>query len=302
MTNADKYERITASVLKLIDERGELPWRKPWNGPDAKPKNILTHRPYSGWNVFWLGMQCRSTPWWGTSHQFHQLGGRIRNEEWKHNTWGIFAKQSRWNRENKDTGEKEQVSAWIYRSFPLWNLDQAEGVPPEKIPSPPAGVEHDPIETAEQLLERYCAPPGPAFFHEERDDAFYMPSRDEIHMPERRFFEEPRAYYSVAFHEATHSTGHDKRLKRDFAGYGTDRYALEELIAEFGASFLCAETHIETTLDNSAAYIAHWRQRLTENKDWLVKAASKAQAAAQFVLNGNHVNEEESCPASEQSV
>src|SRR5690606_5012741 len=114
---------------------------------------------------------------------------------------------------------------------------------------------------------------------------------DVVVMPKLEQFDNPQEFYSTLFHELVHSTGAKHRLNRDMTGrYGSKPYAFEELIAELGASFLCGWSGIlYFTLKNSAAYIRGWSKRLVENmtKDpkFFVQAASKAQQAADYILN-----------------
>jgi hypothetical protein len=107
-------------------------------------------------------------------------------------------------------------------------------------------------------------------------------------MPQKETFDKPESYYSVLFHELTHATGHEDRLGRlqkDVSRFGDTSYAKEELVAEMGASFLCATSGIiERTLDNSAAYIASWLKALKNDKKLVVNAAGKAHAACDYIL------------------
>lgn len=113
-------------------------------------------------------------------------------------------------------------------------------------------------------------------------------------MPSPDQFRSAEHYYSVLFHELTHSTGHESRLNRKgvsrsegkLATFGSDPYAKEELVAEMGAAFLCAQAGIvERTVDNSAAYIASWLERLKNEPKLVVRAAGAAQKAADFILS-----------------
>jgi antirestriction protein ArdC len=119
--------------------------------------------------------------------------------------------------------------------------------------------------------------------------AFYSPCEDIVSMPARERFDAMENYYSALFHELIHSTGHESRLNRstltEKAGYGSDPYCKEELIAEMGAAFLCAQAEIvERTLANSAAYMNGWVGRLRMDKTLIVHAAAQAQKAADFIL------------------
>src|ERR1039457_2340718 len=120
--------------------------------------------------------------------------------------------------------------------------------------------------------------------------AYYSPHEDCVGLPARERFERTEDYYSTVFHELIHSTGHEKRLKRftEAAGYGSNPYCKEELIAEMGAAFLCGLAEIgERTIDNSAAYLKGWLEQLRHDKTLIVQAAAQAQKAADFILGND---------------
>ena len=123
--------------------------------------------------------------------------------------------------------------------------------------------------------------------------AFYAPGTDTVSMPEMEIMESPEAYYSTLFHELSHSTGATCRLNRktlvENKGMHASRqaYAEEELVAELSAAFLNAHAGIlEGEMENSAAYIAGWLKALrgTDAKTWVIRAASLAQKAANYIL------------------
>jgi antirestriction protein ArdC len=118
---------------------------------------------------------------------------------------------------------------------------------------------------------------------------YYRPATDSINMPARGLFTKAEHYYSVLFHELTHSTGHQSRLDRptlrDMLAFGDTNYSKEELVAEMGAAYLCGVAGIvNETVDNSSAYIQGWLNRLRNDKRLLIQAAAKAQQAADFIL------------------
>jgi antirestriction protein ArdC len=115
-----------------------------------------------------------------------------------------------------------------------------------------------------------------------------------VNMPEQRLFPKLEHYYSVLFHELTHSTGHRSRLNRDtlndLLAFGDTNYSKEELVAEMGAAYLCRVAGIANeTLDNSAAYIQGWLGKLRTDKRLLIHAAAQAQKAADWILNHSAV-------------
>ena len=119
--------------------------------------------------------------------------------------------------------------------------------------------------------------------------AYYAPRQDMVGMPERKRFTTEDGYHATLFHELVHSTGHEKRLKRQSIternGFGSDPYCKEELIAELGSAFLCGQAGIvERTIDGSAAYLEGWLKQLKSDKTLIVYAAAQAQKAADFIL------------------
>lgn len=125
--------------------------------------------------------------------------------------------------------------------------------------------------------------------HVEGDQACYRPADDSVTLPLRTQFAETAEYYSTAFHELTHSTGHSKRLNRleQSAFFGSEAYSKEELIAEIGASALMNAAGLETpgSLRNSAAYIQNWLRILKNDKRFIVSASGRAEKAVQMILN-----------------
>ena len=120
--------------------------------------------------------------------------------------------------------------------------------------------------------------------------AYYSPRQDMVGMPEPKRFKTEDGYHATLFHELVHSTGHEKRLKRQSIternGFGSDPYCKEELVAELGSAFLCGQAGIvERTIDGSAAYVENWLQQLKSDKTLIVYAAAQAQKAADFILN-----------------
>jgi antirestriction protein ArdC len=105
-------------------------------------------------------------------------------------------------------------------------------------------------------------------------------------MPDLQTFRDAESYYAVLAHETTHATRHESRLDRDLGRkrFGDAGYAMEELCAEIGAAFLCADLGITPeTRDDHAAYIQSWLKVLKDDKRAIFTAASHAQKAADFL-------------------
>ena len=118
------------------------------------------------------------------------------------------------------------------------------------------------------------------------DRACYIPSLDLIQLPKVESFETTPAYYSTRMHESGHCTGHKSRLDRDLKGkFGDSKYAMEELIAELTACFMCLELGIdsEPRVDH-AKYLNSWIKLLEDDKRAFNMAVGKAQQATNYML------------------
>jgi len=144
------------------------------------------------------------------------------------------------------------------------------------------------IPIAEKIIKNYPKP-APKIKRKEQDRAFYNPADDSVTMPLMKQFESSPEYYGTLFHELIHSTGHPKRLKRDFSGkFGSKNYAFEELIAEIGASYLSALSGIlHHNIKNTAAYLRSWKKTLVkhleDDNQFIMKAAAKSRQATDYI-------------------
>ncbi len=159
----------------------------------------------------------------------------------------------------------------MLRYYLVWNVEQCEGL---DLPA----LEHqqvDVIARAEAIVA--AMPHSPKINFDGGDKAYYRPDNDSIHLPGRNSFDSAGEYYSTLFHELSHSTGHESRLNRqtltEVVPFGSETYSKEELVAEFGAAFLCAHSGIENTVNNSAAYIGGWLKKLRSDPKLAVLAA-----------------------------
>lgn len=165
---------------------------------------------------------------------------------------------------------------------------------PASTPDEDDGIKHDPIKACEDIIAAYNGGPEISYGG---NKACYYPSLDKIAMPKMEQFEKAEQFYQTLFHEMSHSTGAKSRLDRegitDKTMFGDHKYSNEELVAELGATILCATVGIEkVVIENSAAYIKHWMGRLKNEKLLLFEAAQKAQRACDFI-QGRSFNETE---------
>lgn len=181
-------------------------------------------------------------------------------------------------------GSPVYVTVPILRSYRVFNSEQTD----LNLELPDVGEkrEHNKIEAAQEIIDE-C--PNPPQINHRGDRACYIPALDVINLPEPEQFDTDEHYYATAFHELVHATGHESRTKRvdNWTSFGSDPYAKEELVAEIGAAILAghAEIDIPDVQTNTVAYIQSWIKRFKEDKSLLVKAGSKAQQAADYVLD-----------------
>ncbi len=273
----DIYEAVNKTIIDLL-EAGTVPWHKPWSGGDP-PANLISKKPYRGMNVLILGCKPYASRYWLTYKQCAAIGGQVRTGE--KSTMIVFWKFLQVT--DKDSGDEKTIP--MLRYYNVFNTEQCDAIDPKKIPACDV-TEHDndPIEGCEALSQHYLDN-GPTLTHD-APRAYYTPSRDAINMPQLASFDGAEEYYGTLFHEMVHSTGHDSRLKRikDVAAFGGNAYSKEELVAEYGAAYLCTMQGIENkTIDNSAAYIQSWLNALQDDKTLLVSACGQAQKAVDLI-------------------
>jgi antirestriction protein ArdC len=283
--NHDVYQVITDRIIGLL-ETGVVPWQKPWQGGEQMPRNLISGHEYRGVNVFLLHAMSYTSPYWLTFNQARELGGHVKKGERACPV--VFWKRLQVEAPGEPDGKK--IIPFL-RYYSVFNVAQCEDIPADKIPVLNGSKrEHCPIQAAESIVA--TMPKKPEIKHG-GGRACYTPNLDCVIMPLPETFRSGQDYYSVLFHELTHSTGHASRLNRNGVGssdgewsaFGSTPYAREELVAEMGAAFLSGHAGIvERTLDNSAAYLQSWLARLKDDNRLIVQAAAAAQKAADFIL------------------
>ena len=274
---SDLPQQITERIIEAM-ETARSTGKRLWDGQPSLPLNLSTGKPYSGINtlILWAaGLKHGYTsPYWITYPQACTMGGQVRRGE--QGELCVFHKP--WEAEQvTDAGETEVKKGAVLRSFRVFNLDQIDGITAPAVAERSSFVA---IEEAERIL---AASPAPIRLG--GTQAFYHPASDTIHLPERGCFTSPEAFYNVALHEMTHSTGHPSRLNRTFGErFGDESYAFEELIAELGSAFLNADVGIiNTTLKDHADYLASWLKILKQDKKAILTAAAQAAKAQAFI-------------------
>lgn len=293
-TRRDLYQEVTDKIIASL-ERGTAPWVKPWQDRrDAcatMPYNYHSKRSYHGINtvLLWAAAYEKSytSPAWLTFKQALDMGGHVRKGE-KGQTvifWKFLDRTER----DEQTGEEKARRVPMAKAYTVFNLEQCEGI------EPPAPVQEIPEEDRHATAEAFILGTGAEIIHG-GNRACYIPSFDRIHMPHRAQFLAGIGlghYYATALHEITHWTGHKSRCARDLnSRFGTESYAAEELIAELGAAFLCAQLGIEGELQHPQ-YIESWLRVLKQDNRAIFTAARLANQAADYLSGLSNVEEVE---------
>ena len=291
------YQLVTDRIIAEL-EKGVIPWERPWTGVREGAYSRATGKPYSLLNQMLLGKPGEYL----TYKQAQEAGGQVRKGEKGSIVvfWKIDAKAEK----DKDTGEQKIRQFPILKYYYVFHVDQCDGIEPKY--KEPVFTPLDPVEEAERMLTDYSTRCGVPIIHEKGNRAFYRPSEDAIHLPLMEQFSEQAEYYSVAFHESVHSTGHKSRLNRldDNSRFGNEVYSKEELVAEMGAACILHELGIETdsSFRNSAAYIQSWLHALKDDPKMVVHAAGKAEKAVKLILNVEQAEQDDEGHAAEQAA
>jgi antirestriction protein ArdC len=280
------YDMVTDRVIEMIEKDKCLPWCKPWTGTRTAAFNRISKKPYSLLNQILLGNPDGSTSnEWATFKQWSDLGGKIRKGA--KSRFVVFWKINEKMEKNED-GEEVKKTYAILKYYNVFHISQVEGVEPL-----PDGLNKDieEIPTADELFNLYISREGIAFEQTASDKAYYSPSRDLIHLPLKEQFQDMHEYWSTAYHEVVHSSGHPLRLRRlesgAVAAFGSESYSKEELTAELGSAMILNQLGIETpkTFSNSAAYLQNWMNAIREDTHLIVSASSRAEKAVAYILN-----------------
>jgi antirestriction protein ArdC len=285
----DIYQKITDQIVSAL-EKGVRPWHQPWNAEHSAGRITRplrgTGQPYKGINVLVLWSAALekgyAAPIWMTYKQAVELKANVRKGE--RGRLVVYANKILRTEAGSTPGEETERAISFLKGYVVFNVEQIDGLPEHYYAKPAPRVETiRPIERAETFLKQT----GANVVHG-GSRACYVPSTDNIHLPCIDFFEDAESYYATRAHETIHWTRHKSRLDRDFGRkrQGDAGYAMEEMVAELGAAFLCADLDLTPVLrDEHASYIASWIEVLKNDKRAIFTAASHAQRAADF-LNG----------------
>lgn len=274
MTKYDIHADITNKIIEALEANiNHGDWKMPWARVQgaALPRNGVTGATYRGINVLLLGMSGYASNEFASFRQWQSKGYSVLKGET--GTKIVFFKS--YKIEDKDTGEEKNIP--VPRSYTVFAREQTNA-PQLEAPELPNEAEH--IAQVEQYISNTQA----AIYWNDRR-AFYRPSTDSIHMPAREAFHTTEGLYGTLLHELIHWTGADNRCKREFGVTMRDtKYAKEELVAELGATFLCASLGVENSIrEDHIQYIKSWLDVLKGDKKFIFKAAAAAQKAVDFL-------------------
>ena len=284
--NADIYQRITDRIVEAL-ENGVRPWQKPWSAEHAAGRitRPLRHNgiPYQGINVVLLWMtaaeQGFTSPLWVTFQQALEMGAHVRKGE--KGTPVVYANTIK-KTETNEKGEDEEHKIPFLKQYTVFNAEQVEGLPAHFYVQPVQPL--DPVSRIDHA-DRFFAATGANIRHGGSRAAYFI-GDDHIDMPPFPFFRDAESYAATLAHELTHWTRHPTRLDRDLGRkkWGDEGYAREELVAELGAAFLCADLGITPEIrEDHAGYIENWLTVLKNDKRAIFSAASHAQRAAEYL-------------------
>lgn len=221
-----------------------------------------------------------------TYKQAKQLGGQVRKGEKAAPVFYAGSLKVEDDDPQADTDENGEKIIRYMKSYAVFNVEQIDGLPEKYNPAPFIAPEIEAeelqrIPAAESFMQHTGADIRSGF-----DRAYFDTQSDYIGMPDFEEFRSTQGYYSTAFHELAHWTGHKSRLDRikEASSRRSKEYAFEELIAEISAAFLCVEHGINTDFEGQhVSYIQSWLRLLKDDKKAIFRAASAAQKAANYL-------------------
>ena len=267
---ADVFQIVTDRIMTAL-EMEEVPWQRPWCSVNGGAYNRVSGKRYSLINQMLL------------SHS----GEYATYKQWTALKWPDQKEDSQ-TEDNKEETQEDRSRRPVLRYYKVFHISQVDGVEPLERQIPV--YSSDPIAIGEEVFWNYIRREGIRVELEPSNEAYYSPSRDLIHLPELRQYKDPAGFYSTAFHEAAHSTGHETRLARaglKKASFGSEIYSKEELTGEITAAALMNTLGIENdhSIQNSSAYICGWLKALQNDRRLIVQAAGQAEKAVNMILN-----------------
>lgn len=288
----EEREKFVDGVIKSLEE-GKIPWEKDWNNIGLGAiKNPITGTKYKGINNVRLFVTMIEKGYtdtrWVTFLQAQKEEWKIKRGE-KGTPIEIFKYYDKSTKKDLDMEMYKRLSREkqleyfkenVYimgKTYTVFNGEQIEGIPP---------LEYKKVEVDYNKLDKIIENSGVTFQYG-GDEAYYNREKDMIVLPKKEQFKTEAAFYGTALHEIAHSIGHEKRLNRTMEGsFGSEKYAREELVAEFASVFIGQEKGVgysERNLENSKAYIQSWVSVLKNDKNELFTAIKEAEKTCEMV-------------------
>ena len=287
------HKEVAEAIIKMI-EGGTAPWQKPWDGnasamATSMPFNGASKRRYRGINSLYLytvaNFKGYKDPRWFTFKQVEELGGKVkRGEKSVKVEYWQFKRTIKEDENGKPLAKEDWLE--VDRKVPLimrsavFNAEQCEGIPELELPK----RDWEPLERADTIMKAVGVP----IFHDAVDRNYYSHGKDEIHLTPMEAFPTREAYYGTALHELGHSTGHEKRLNRQFGKtFGDENYAKEELRAEIASFMLCSDLGIsrQASDEQHAAYVGSWIKALKSDPNEIFKASADAENICNYLYD-----------------
>lgn len=281
--NEEIFSKVFQKLTDMMETAGR--WVKPWEVSSTPHVNLVTGKPYRGYNVLALSISRDlngfSSTTWLTMKQVRERKGKV--IKGSKSTAIVYFRMLEVDAPTADDPNRKRTIPMLKYSN-VFNVEQCEGIKDTRAPKPVKLTKIQKIKACEDLVANYedCPP-----IEHGGDSAYFSPSIDKIRMPLKKQFHSKEEYYSTLFHELVHSTGHKKRLDRlepNF-NFGDHSYSREELVAEIGASFLRHLSGVDDKRvdENSASYLKSWWKKLEKNPDDLRWASAKAQKAVDYM-------------------
>ena len=305
------YDKLTPQRQRLVDtimanlENNKSLWRQGWQVTGA-PISAISGKRYNGVNRLFLSIATMERGYsdnrWLTFNQMKDKGWEFKRDA-EGNSLGKNAGVSIeyfsfYDKATKQKFDKHTLDGMteaerddymdenviaLRKYYCVFNGDVIEGIPEREKREIDKRGEN---KRAEGILQFWSDNEAKIIYG--GDEAFYRPSSDEIHLPERNAFVDLPEFYSTALHEVGHSTGHETRLNRDLSGgFGSDKYAEEELRAEIASMFIEQDLGIEASekhIENNSAYIQAWHDKIKDDPNILFRAIADAEKITQFVI------------------
>lgn len=276
--NDKVLKKINSAIISQM-KSGNIPWHKPWKS--ELPKNFISKKIYQGTNFWLLVMSPAKSPYWLTFLQCKQKGGRInKGAQGELIVFWKILHYSQTRKKPDGTEEEKDLSIPFLRYSFVFNLADTTLYKDEEVKQ-----EEMKLEEAEKFISSLNIN-----IENNPTKCFYAPNLDFVSVPVITSFDSVNEYYAALFHELVHATGHESRLNRfkifDFETKHKN-YSFEELVAELGSAYLCAQFNISNNnlIKNSSGYLQGWLESFENDYSLFFKASSAAQKAVDYLLN-----------------